>query len=64
MPGYFLKALSSCCHVTVCGVEPGGGYPADITFNVACAGSVAFIERLTAPEISSFLEKRAIHSFR
>lgn len=61
MPGYFLKALSSCCHVTVCGVEPGGGYPADITFNVACAGSVAFHRSdCTAPEISSFLEKKSI----
>jgi hypothetical protein len=57
----FLEALSSRCHVTVCGAEPGAIYPADVPFNVACAGSMAFHRSdRTAPEIRSFLEGKGI----
>jgi hypothetical protein len=61
MPGYFPEALSSRCHITVCGAGPEREYPADVPFNAACTGSMAFHRSdRTAPEIRSFLAEKDI----
>lgn len=61
MPESFIKKIERHAEITICPTRLSPVHPADISYNIACAGSWAFHRRQhTDPLLRGYLEKRGI----